>query len=175
MIKKYGYFFMAAFFATYPQGSLQATAKRPEKAPLDLYRNTQLHLACARQSEGEVEMLLFLNKDDIYAKNISQSQPIHLACFSGNANIVKLLIESDTQLNEVDGSGRTPLMIARERYESYMLYQTVLCKTENGRDEIRVPSKYNQEMAKKFKTIIDLLTTALDQELAQLAQELNLD
>lgn len=167
MIKKYGYFFIAALLAIYEQGSLQAAA--------NIYHNTPLHLACEHQDEGAVEMYIDLRKEYIYAKNISQSLPIHRACFVGNIKIVKLLIQAGSPLNNVDGSGRTPLAIARERYEQYMLYQTVICKTENGRDEIRVPSEYNRTMAKKFESIIVLLTKAIDLELAQLSQELGLD
>lgn len=167
MITKYSYFFIAALFIIYSQASLQAAA--------NIYHNTQLHLACERQSKGEVEMYIDLYKDDIYAKNISGSLPIHRACFVGNVDIVNLLIQAGSPLNDIDHSGKTPLAIARERYEQYMLYQTVICKAENGRDEIRIPSEYNRTMAARFKTIIDLLTMAIDKELAQLAQELDLD
>ncbi|MBY0353175.1 ankyrin repeat domain-containing protein [Candidatus Babeliales bacterium] len=118
--------------------------------PLNNKHNTLLHIICERnnpfkdfklEEEAAFISFLFSNGSDINAKNVSRSQPLHLACFSGNVAIVEFLVHKGAQRAEIDGAGQTPLEIATQRYNQHKDY-----KTES-----------DIKRANNFKRIIDYL------------------
>lgn len=61
----------------------------------------------------EIVKLLIQRKDIKLDKRNEKSQtPLHIACNSGSLEIVKLLVENAADLEQCDGKGNTPLMIA---------------------------------------------------------------
>lgn len=42
--------------------------------------------------------------------------PLHIAAFNGNIRLIRLLIENGADVNAVDEMGRTPLKMARSRF-----------------------------------------------------------
>ena len=49
---------------------------------------------------------------DINTKDMNQQTPLHSAIFTGNINIVKLLIERYAEINAEDDLGKTPLHLS---------------------------------------------------------------
>jgi len=46
---------------------------------------------------------------------VEEWKPLMDACFAGQADAVKLLLDHGAKINQTDGEGRTPLARARER------------------------------------------------------------
>ncbi|MBX9830906.1 ankyrin repeat domain-containing protein [Candidatus Babeliales bacterium] len=101
--------------------------------PLDNKRNTLLHVICGNNTpfkdfepKEETALVSFLlcHGSEINAKNISGSQPLHLACFTGNVTIVGFLVQQGAQRTEINGAGQTPLETAEQRYNQHKDYKT---------------------------------------------------
>ena len=99
--------------------------------PIDVQKCTPLHY-CAMYNKEELLVLLFRSGSDKYALNIDKRTVLHEACLSGNLEIVKHLLQSDSEdgikiidnmrenvttaeyVNMKDDEGDTPLMMAIE-------------------------------------------------------------
>ncbi|MHA7967760.1 ankyrin repeat domain-containing protein [Paenibacillus sp. CAU 1782] len=88
-----------------------------------------LHRACFQQDTEEVQMLLTgikpaaLNKKLTDYSSSLQGTPLHIACQTGNAEIVKLLVEAGADLEIKDVARQSPLSIAiSNRHHSVASY-----------------------------------------------------
>ena len=99
--------------------------------PIDVQKCTPLHY-CAMYNKEDLLVLLLRNGSDKYALNIDKRTVLHEACLSGNLEIVKHLLQSDSEdgikiidnmrenvttaeyVNMKDDEGDTPLMMAIE-------------------------------------------------------------
>lgn len=91
--------------------------------------NSPLHLACLIGCPKDAEILLSKNppaKIDLRSK--IGSLPIHNAAFSGNSDLISLLIAKKADISAVDGKNRTPLHITciHGHFESTLLLNSRL-------------------------------------------------
>lgn len=91
----------------------------------NLYGETCLHVAC-RLSLYETVKFLMTQKIDIDCQEYEiYSTALHMACFSGNDNIVKLLLEKNADPNMQDITGATPLHICT-KFKKITILHTLL-------------------------------------------------
>lgn len=69
----------------------------------------------------EVAKALVEAKADLHIKNHAGYTPFHLACASGDLNMVKFLFERGSDPNTVDNQGMTPLHAAAQRGHAEIL------------------------------------------------------
>ena len=76
--------------------------------------NTPLILASKEMQNDTVKLLISCPQVDIRAKNSCMETCLHVACSSGNLDIVKPLLDANADVNEQALHGVTPLMMAIE-------------------------------------------------------------
>jgi len=74
--------------------------------------STALHFAARRGNDQITELLLGHAKVDVNAKDLSLMSPLHLACISGNADIVKMLLDKGADLRAKTNELMTPLHVS---------------------------------------------------------------
>jgi ankyrin repeat protein len=71
--------------------------------------NTFLHTATMTNSMGIVEKLFELGADPDELNTVLGKKPLHMACETGNLDMVKLLIKMNAKLQPKEFNGQTPL------------------------------------------------------------------
>ena len=74
--------------------------------------STALHFAARRGNDQITELLLGHAKVDVNAKDLSLMSPLHLACISGNADMVKMLLDKGADLRAKTNELMTPLHVS---------------------------------------------------------------
>lgn len=94
--------------------------------PITLEKETLFNAA----SEGNLHTLTqaIEHVDDIFEKNTSKQNLLHLAVYSGNVKLIAYLLNKQLDIDETDEFGNTPLIIAAQHANRYQVLEYLLSR-----------------------------------------------
>uniref|UniRef100_A0A8C9RUE2 Ankyrin repeat domain 28 n=1 Tax=Scleropages formosus TaxID=113540 RepID=A0A8C9RUE2_SCLFO len=99
-------------------------------------------LPCCRinDNEGAAEMLIdTLGPAIVNTRDSKSRTPLHAAAFTDHVECLQLLLSHNAQVNAIDASGKTPLMMAAENGQTNAVGASVLAVDENGKKATSFP------------------------------------
>jgi len=97
--------------------------------------NTALHISCQQRNSEAAEMLLQYQPEIINIQNKKGKTPLMMACKLGDTFMVSLLLNYQSNANQIDHNGKTALMIAcKHGHVNIINYLVDHCYQRNNKD-----------------------------------------